>query len=167
MRRLAVIAILLIVLTSAATPPSPTKTLTHPGVPAKAELDRLNLQLAWSLQLPAYTAKNGIGVIQHIGNQLYIQLRDGTITAVDAETGKVDWSKRVGNTYPVARRLGYDADLVFAMDVNRLIALEKKDGHPRWMLDLPDVPVTPPMAGEYLLYVPFSNGRVFPSAPTV
>jgi outer membrane protein assembly factor BamB len=160
MRRLAVLAILLVVLSTTAAPPPPTKVLTYPAAPVKAELDRANLQMAWSLQLPADIVHNGIGSIQLIGTQLYIQLRDGTIVAIDAETGKVDWSRRVGNTYPIIRRLGYDADLVLALDVNRLIALEKKSGIQRWVLDLPDVPVAPPMAGEYLLYVPFSNGRV-------
>ena len=160
MRRFAVLAILLVVLSTSAAPPSPTMTLAYPTAPARADLDRLNLQMAWNLQLPCDAVHNGIGAIQHIGNQLYIQLRDGTIVAVDAETGKIEWSRRIGNAYPVIRRLGYDADLVLALDVNRLIALDKKSGTQRWILELPDAPVSPPMAGDDLLYVPFTNGRV-------
>jgi outer membrane protein assembly factor BamB len=161
MRRLTILSILMVVLSTTAAPPVPTKVLTYPIAPTKAELDRVNLQFAWSLQLPADSIHNGIGVMQLIGNQLYVQMRDGTIVAVDAETGQVDWSRRVGTPYPVMRRLGYDEDLVLALDVNRLVALEKKSGVQRWVLDLPDVPVAPPMAGEFLMFVPFTNGRVF------
>lgn len=158
MKRLATLASVLITLTAFGQLPS--RVLTTPITPSREALDRLNLHLDWRLQLPVESKRDGIANIQHLGQDLFVQLRDGLILCVDAETGTVRWTKRIGNRYPVARKIGYGNDLVFLLDGHRIIALERATGTQRWDLELPELPLAPPMAGDLFMYVPFANGRV-------
>ncbi|MBX7102994.1 MAG: PQQ-binding-like beta-propeller repeat protein [Gemmataceae bacterium] len=158
MRRLFAVVLLFGVGSAGAMPPS--RVLTFPPTPSLPALDRLNLDMAWKLRMPVESRHDGIALIQQIGDQYYVQLRNGTIYALDAKTGTIQWSRRVTNPYPVIRPLGNHPTLVLALDAYRIIGLDKKSGAQQWELTVPEVPVAPPEAGDLLLYVPLSNGRV-------
>src|SRR5262245_34345258 len=129
MQRLALLASLLISLTVFGQLPS--RVLTSPTTPSREVLDRLNLQLDWRAQLPVESRRDGIANIQHLGQDLFVQLRDGLILCMDPETGNVRWSKRIGNRYPVARKIGYGNDLIFLLDGHRMIELVRDNGTQR------------------------------------
>lgn len=159
MRRLIVLGMGLVAVTCATAMP-PTRILTFPSTPATEALDRLNLAMAWKQRLPMDGRHDGIGLIQHLGEQYFVQLRDGTIFALDAATGAVQWARRVGNRFPVVRPLGNHKDLVLALDTYRIIALDKATGVQRWVIDAPEVPIAPPQASPDILFVPLSRGRL-------
>lgn len=138
----------------------PSRVLTSPVTPNRDVLDRLNLQLAWRTLLPVESRRDGVANIQHFGTDIFVQLRNGEILCIDPEDGHVRWSKRVSSPYPVARRLGYGNELVFVLDGSRVLSFERATGRQRWELELSQIPIAPPMAGELFLYIPFANGRV-------
>ena len=124
MKRLAILAMVLVGLSAYGQTPSRIWTTTV--IPTKEVLDRLNMQMAWRTILPVESRRDGIANMQHLGNDLFVQLRDGLIFNLDPETGAVRWSKRIGNRYPVARRLGFGPDLVFVIDGSRIVALQSQ-----------------------------------------
>ena len=159
MRRFVVLAVALFAITIANAAP-PVRVLTQPKLPPRAAFDRLNLEVAWLATLPIEGHRDGIAAVQQIGNQLYIQLRDGNILACHPETGEVQWSRRVGTHYPIGRHLGIGNGVIFVIDGLTVHALEATTGVEKWTLDMPAVPSAPPAADNSMLYVPLSNGRV-------
>jgi outer membrane protein assembly factor BamB len=112
--------------------------------PDRAQLDRLNLRQEWSLYLPLASQRDSIQSVQTIDDQLFIQTRTGLLIAVDALTGKIQWTAALGNggygnVYPVAA----NAKFVFAAHVTRLYAFYRYSGVVEFTTDLG----TPPTAG--------------------
>ncbi|MFO0803683.1 MAG: PQQ-binding-like beta-propeller repeat protein [Gemmataceae bacterium] len=112
--------------------------------PDRASLDRLNLKQEWSVYLPMASQRDSIEIVQTIDDQLFVQTRTGVITAIDARTGKIQWSASLGNggysnTYPVAA----NANFVFVAHVTRLYAFYRYSGVVEFNTDLG----TPPTAG--------------------
>jgi outer membrane protein assembly factor BamB len=112
--------------------------------PDRAALDRLNLKLEWSVYLPLASQRDSIESVQTFDDQLFVQTRTGTLIAIDARSGKIQWSAALGNggyanVYPVA----VNSNFVFAAHVTRLYAFYRYTGVVEFTSDLG----TPPTAG--------------------
>jgi outer membrane protein assembly factor BamB len=143
-----------------AQPPTATRVYTQPAIPGREALDRLNLQLTWRTYLPVGSPKDGIGTVQHLGEQIFVQLRSGLVIAIDPNTGDQQWRAAVGEAYPVIRPLGYNDDVVLVTNGTRIYGLDRATGRQQWVLDLPLVPSTPPVADAERVYVVGGNGRI-------
>ena len=121
-----------------------TRVRTRAFPPDKASLDRLNLRTEWTLYLPVEGGRDRIELVQTFDDQLFVQTRNGLLTAVDARAGKVLWSVMLGNggyanVYPVA----VNSRFVFVSHVTRLFAFYRYTGVLEFTTDLR----TPPTAG--------------------
>lgn len=106
-------------------------------IPAAEELDRLNLRLEWSLQLPIEVNRDAITQFQTIDDQIFIQTRTGLFFALSARTGLIQWQKQLGNgdytvTYPVAA----NAEYVFVTHVTKLYAFHRFTGTSEFEVDM-------------------------------
>jgi outer membrane protein assembly factor BamB len=118
---------------------------------------------AWSLDLPQ-VSRSGITID---GTTAYVGTNDGTVTAVDAQTGEVRWTADVGGRIetPVAAGAGVVIASVTGTDVNapaRLVAVHDTDGSPGWTYT-PDRPFA--LGGSVTLvddtaYVVFPNNQL-------
>jgi len=131
-----------------------TRLFTRPTVPTQASLDRYNLKLGWEVLLPVDGRRDGLFSVQPLGSQVFVQLRSGTIVALDADTGATQWRTRVGTSYLVSHPLGFNDRTVFVIRGLRLFALDRGTGQTLWEIDLPNAAVAEPVADE----TPLENG---------
>ena len=107
------------------------------GLPPASSLDRLNLRLLWSLQLPIEVNRDSIMQAQTLDDQLFIQTRTGQFFAIDTRTGQIQWQKRLGNgNYSVMLPAAVNDQLVFVTHVTKLYAFQRYTGNAEFELDL-------------------------------
>ncbi len=84
----------------------------------------LPAETGWTVTLPA--APSADAALDDL--QIYIPLADGTLVAVDRQTGNTRWTAPTpGTTTPAAM-----ADLVLVAGPERLVAVDRATGAPRW-----------------------------------
>jgi outer membrane protein assembly factor BamB len=165
MNKLLIVAAALVaaVVVAPVTAEDPTRLYTHPSLPPKDALDRLRLTTAWAVTVPTDGRRDGLYSVQFAprggGLELLIQTRSGGVTSLDAETGRVRWSTRVGTPYQVAQTLAYNRDGVYVINNIELYGLDRETGKQRWKYDMPQGAAAPPVADEEQIYLSLSNGR--------
>lgn len=155
---LASVAVLATVVT--ALPAQQTRVHSRPIVPSTAELDRLNLKLAWKAFMPSTGTRDGIDVIQIIGDMVFVQPHSGGIVALDAETGKKIWQTRFGKPYFTKYPLGWNYNSVFAVNHNRLYSFDRRKGDLQFDMELTNIPNGAPMADNERVFVMMTGGRL-------
>jgi outer membrane protein assembly factor BamB len=132
---------------------------TRPIPPPAEDLDRLNLKTAWSTYVPDEGLRDGMFSVQVFDDQILVQSRSGTVTAIRVDDGTIQWSVPVGVAYRVTHELGRNADSVFVFNGTNLHALSRKDGSLQWATSLSDAPSAPPVAEKDRLYLCMSGGK--------
>lgn len=120
----------------------PAQILTHPAVPAREALERLDLQMAWRVYLPTASRRDGIHSVVPINNQVFVLTRYGLTVAYDLRTGEVQWRTFVGAPYSVTRPLEVGPKLVNVVNQGNRYALKRENGEAA-----PPVPVPIEHAG--------------------
>ena len=141
-------------------PAPPTRIYSHPLVPPADVLNRLNLKLGWHTFLPVEDSRDGLATVQAQGDRVYVQLRNGAVLGVNAETGQTLWRTRTGPAYKVTQPLGFNHDTVFGVNGTRLFALDKNTGRLRYDINLPNVPTTPPAADSERVYICLTGSKL-------
>jgi outer membrane protein assembly factor BamB len=134
---------------------------TRPTVPSDDVLKRLNLELGWRTNVPTDGVRDGLFSVQVRGDQLLVQTHSGSITAYNADTGVVQWRRRVGEPYRVSQPLAVNKSSVFAYSGLRLVALDRKTGQVQWEMPMPDGPSAPVAADEERVYLACGSGRLY------
>jgi len=136
MNKLPIAILLLGALVAPLTAQDIPRLYTDPELPARDALDRLRLKTAWTAKLPTDGRRDGFYTIQLVprknGHELLIQTRSGAVMAVDAETGRVRWSTRVGVPFRVAQPLAYNRESVFVINNIVVFALDRDTGRLQW-----------------------------------
>src|SRR5579885_645337 len=134
-----------------------------PSLPPQDALDRLRLKTSWTFVVPTEGRRDGLASVQlaprEAGAELLVQTRSGTVMSLDAASGRVRWSTRVGVPYRVSQPLAYNHDSVFVINNIILYALDRDTGRPLWQFELASGAVAPPVADEDQIYLSLSNGR--------
>lgn len=125
--------------------------------PDRAALEKLNLRTEWSVYLPTSGGRDTLATIQTADDQLFVQTRTGSLTAIDARSGKVQWTAALGNggysnAYPVAVNSRY----VFATNVTRLYSFHRYTGVTEFTSDLGSAPTAGVAADETGVYAVLS-----------
>lgn len=124
--------------------------------PDKAVLERLNLKVEWTANIPVEGRRDTLSQIQTIDDQIFVQTRSGLLIAGDALTGQLQWFVQLGNgstadyanAYPVAANSQY----VFAAHVTKLHAFHRYTGTVEFVTDLGAPPTTGLAADESGVY---------------
>src|SRR6516164_4623260 len=86
---------------------------TRPIPPSREALDRLNLKMAWAAHVPTNGPRDGLFSVQVFDDQILVQTRSGTLTAIRVDDGSIQWSVPVGEPFRVTHEVGRNADSVF------------------------------------------------------
>ena len=146
--------VLLVALGGAALAPAqPVGTHKAAAPPDKAVLDWLHLKAEWSVYLPIDGNRDSLEQVQTLDDQVFVQTRNGLLVAIDAITGRIQWSARLGNgspgnAYPVAA----NSRFVFVASVTKLYAFYRYTGAAEFVTDLGTPPTTGLAADENAVY---------------
>jgi hypothetical protein len=136
------------------------RLFTQPTVPPREALDRLNLQLGWQIYLPMDGRKDRLYHVQITPKEMFVQTRSGLVVSLDPETGRTRWRQRVGQPYPRALPLGYNAKQVFVSVGHMLYCLDRATGRLQWQYELSDGLSAPPAADAEQVYLCLGTGKV-------
>jgi outer membrane protein assembly factor BamB len=136
------------------------RVYNHPLVPSAEALNRLGMKLSWKAFLPVEDSRDGIATAQVWGDRLFVQLRNGAVLAIHADTGQTLWRARVGPPYRPLQPLGFNYDTVFGVNGTLLFALDRASGRTKWAMELPNVPTTAPVADSQRVYVCLTSNRI-------
>ncbi len=160
MKKLAALVAVIVLMETTVTAQEPPQLYTRPALPSAEALDRLNLKLAWRANVPTQGKRDGFFSIQVLDDQILVQTRSGTVSAIRAEDGTTQWSVPLGVPYRVTHLLGRNNSSVLAVSGTQLYALDRNTGIPQWEFSLPAALSAPPVADNELLYFCFGNGRL-------
>jgi outer membrane protein assembly factor BamB len=150
--RTAVAAVL--VLAAALLAPAQVNNVYSRAIPPdKAVIERLNLKIEWTANIPVEGRRDSLTQIQVIDDQIFVQTRTGMLIVGDALTGRLQWMVQLGNggyanTYPVATNSQY----VFVAHVTKLHAFHRHTGAVEFVTDLGSPPTTGLAADETGVY---------------
>ncbi len=121
--------------------------------PDKLAMERLNLKIEWTANIPVEGRRDSLTQIQVIDDQIFVQTRTGLLIAGDALTGQLQWFVQLGNgdyanTYPVAANSEY----VYVTHVTKLHAFHRYSGVVEYVTDLGSPATTGPAADESGVY---------------
>jgi outer membrane protein assembly factor BamB len=133
---------------------------TRPIPPSREALDRLNLKMAWAAHVPTNGPRDGLFSVQVFDDQILVQTRSGTLTAIRVDDGSIQWSVPVGEPFRVTHEVGRNADSVFVYNGTHLHALRRSDGSLQWIFNLNAAPAAAPVAEKDRVYVTLSGGRM-------
>jgi len=133
-------------------------TSRAPRPPEKATLDRLNLRMDWTVHLPMQANRDAITLVQSLDDQLFVQTRTGNLFAMDATTGRLQWSATLGdgrasNTVAVA----VNSRFVYAIHVTTLYSFHRYSGAVEFRMDLDTLPTAGLSANEELIFTVMSS----------
>jgi outer membrane protein assembly factor BamB len=135
--------------------------VTRPPIPDVEDLERLNLERAWSTYVPMDGRRDSIFTVQALGRQVIVQTTSGLVAALDAERGQIQWFARPGNPYRTAHPVAFNSQTVFVVNGTDLYALERATGKQKWKYEMPGSAVAPPTADEYQLYLSLGTGKLY------
>jgi outer membrane protein assembly factor BamB len=141
----------------------PSRLYSVPAFPPKDALDRLRLTTSWTFAVPTDGRRDGLYSVQLAprgqAQELLVQTRSGGVMSIDAASGRLRWSTRVGVPYRVAQSLAYNRDSVFVTNNIELYCLDRDTGRLQWVYDMPEGATAPPAADDEQVYLSLSNGR--------
>jgi outer membrane protein assembly factor BamB len=173
MKKLLAITALALVATAALAQRGTVRSHTRPQPPSRDTLDRLNLTLAWSAKVPVDGLRDGFFSLQLIPGPkftlLLAQTFQGSVVALNAETGDTLWRTTVGLPYHSMQPAGFNQQTIFACRRETLYALDRDDGkqmlytvepdsnQPVYGMTLEATPSAGLVADDEFLFVCFSN----------
>lgn len=130
---------------------------TRPDEPTRAELDRLNLHMAWSVYLPVGGVQDGIAIVQWLDDQVFVQTRSGRLTVLDARTGRLQWRFEPEHPYTNVFPVAVNAKYVFLVNGTRLYSYDRYQGTREFRYNMLRAPSAGPYAEPDRVYVCLGN----------
>lgn len=122
-------------------PAQPNNVYSKAVPPEKAVLERLNLKTEWTQFIPVEGNRDALTQVQTIDDQVFVQTRTGTFVVLDALTGKIQWSARLGNgSYGNSHPVAANAQFVFVAHVTKLYAFYRYTGATEFVAELGTTP---------------------------
>jgi outer membrane protein assembly factor BamB len=116
-----------------------------------------NPTLAWQVQLPRSRA--GIAPAL-VGESIYAAASDGTLTRLDAASGRAAWRISAGRA--IAAGPGADERIVVvATDKGDVLAFDAADGKASWTSRVSSEVIAPPLVAEGVVVVVSGDGRIY------
>jgi outer membrane protein assembly factor BamB len=144
----------LVALAAATAAPAQVNNVYSKAVPPdKVALERLNLKVEWTANIPVEGRRDSLTQIQLIDDQIFVQTRTGLLIAGDALTGQLQWFAQLGdkdyaNTYPVAA----NSQFVYVMHVTKLHCFHRYTGVVEYVQDVGAPATVGPAADETGVY---------------
>ena len=105
---------------------------TRPALPSRDLLERLTMKMLWSNKVPVDGTRDGFFSLQLFPGKsftlLVAQTYKGSVIALNAETGDILWRTSAGLHYRSMMPVGANEQVVFAVRVDTLFALDRETG---------------------------------------
>lgn len=124
------------------------------------EANRYGLERAWFAQVRVDRSRHQVAdwVLDH--GELFALSTDGTVNALNAETGEKNWVSNVMTQDGSTVGLGVNAERVAVLGATRMFVLNRKDGRLRTSWHLGGAPSSSPALSNKIAYVTLLSGRV-------
>jgi outer membrane protein assembly factor BamB len=151
---------LFLVLAAGSAAAQESKLYSQPELPSPKVLERLNLRMAWNINVPMDGRRDGFVSIQIHGDQVIASTRAGVVAAYDAETGRQHWKIVVGKPEDATYRPTYNSRSVLVVRGVHLFAIDRKTGRLQWQYRMPFGIASAPVADERQIYLSGINSQV-------
>lgn len=127
---------------------------------AQSEAARHGLTRAWFAQVPVDVTRSRVTSWYLYFDRIYSLTDSGIVSALDAETGALLWSKRFGR--PGVPPLGPAAnqDSLAVISGSKLYVLDRETGRLRWSRSVGSAPSAGPALTREYAYVALLSGRI-------
>ena len=127
---------------------------------SKSAAMRHGLTRAWFHRVQMDSGRDRIESITVGDGSLFIQTRRGNISAVDTETGKVHWHRRIGSIDRQTTAVGVGPRHVAALNGHSLYVMDRENGNILWNLRALGAPGAGPAVSRTSVYVPANSGVI-------
>jgi outer membrane protein assembly factor BamB len=129
-------------------------------------LDRLNLRADWNAYIPVAGQRDGLAHVQPVDDQqIYVQTKAGLLVAVDARTGRQQWSHQFANSYAGSYPVAVNVKYCFAVNLGKVYCFNRYTGSLMLEQDLreafphrEETPVSGPVADNRNVYLQMASG---------
>ncbi len=130
-------------------------------VPTRTALSRLGLERQWMAVIPVVGDERVLSVSMS-DNLIFVQTNKAYFHTMDAETGQVLWTARLGSQTAKAQGASVNSFGVFVTNLNTLFALDRKTGHTIWTEALlGTLPSSSTACDEDRVMVGLANGKIY------
>jgi outer membrane protein assembly factor BamB len=91
---------------------------------------------------------------------IYALSGNGLVTAIDADSGKINWTAKIGEQRLPSIGLGSSSNHVAAINGSSIYCLDAKTGKLLWSHRCSSSPSSSPAVSEKFVYVPLIDGRI-------
>jgi outer membrane protein assembly factor BamB len=131
---------------------SPLRTLARPG----ARLGLPRKRPLWTRVLDSYIEFAPVTC----DGTLYVNSLRGTTYAIDARTGRIEWTTRVGGTMPSSPAID-GPRLIVSSQAGTVTALDRRTGRKLWRVQTPGKVESSPVVVDGIAYFGSHDGRLF------
>lgn len=133
---------------------------------SQEELELHGLERAWFTQI---TAHGALAQVEHVvlnDDLLLVQTRTGVLDAIETDSGRIRWSRRLGNPQHPSLTPGGNANFVTTINGRTAYVLNRFTGDVLWSRQFEGVPGAGAALGDTQLFIPMADGSVlaFPAA---
>ena len=154
--------------TAAVVAQGPSSLQTRALEPAVGDFDRLNMTVAWRVYLPVEGRGDGIAIVQPIDDQVFVQLKSGTLIVLqahaDARTfrkpGDVLWKHKPERFSGVVVPVAVVQTEVYVIHGQRLAILDRVDGKVKYTEEMASTAAAGPAADASTVYIPLTSRRI-------
>ena len=130
-------------------------------LPTRTALSRLGLERQWMAVIPVVGDERVIAISMS-DNLIFAQTNKAYFHTLDAETGQLLWTVRLGSKTARARGASVNSFAVFVTNMNTLFAIDRKTGRTIWTEGLlGTLPSSPTACDEDRVMVGLANGKIY------
>jgi outer membrane protein assembly factor BamB len=130
-------------------------------IPSRTLLNRYGLELLWSSRAVINPTRDKVEHLVLDEESVYVQTRNGFVTAFDSQSGIRRWAQLVGRIDTPQLPLTSNSDTVLVTSGVQLFALDKWTGTELWEIAIPEAAGTSPVIDEDRVFIASQLGSVF------
>jgi len=124
------------------------------------QANKHGLQRAWFAHIRVDRTRHRISNWTLDGNHLFALTTDGTVQAINAETGETLWVVEIATRSDSTVGLAVNSEHVAVLSATRLHILDRRDGRLRWSRSIGGAPSSSPALSKRHVYVALLSGRI-------
>lgn len=121
---------------------------------------RLGLTRSWFTQIGASRSTGPIAYMNCDRGMLYVQTTRGSVTALDAETGRTLWTSQIGSPKHTSSEPDGNDKILAVVSGSTLYVLDRHTGALLWQRVLNGTPGAGPGVSSSYIFVPMVNGFI-------
>ncbi len=131
------------------------------AVPSDAALARIGLKRHWVSQGRVNPGRDRVTHISTDEMHVYVQSSNGSLTALDSETGRRHWVVQLGAANRTSFAAVSNADTVLVVTSTNAYGVEKSSGHVLWTVKMPASASTSAIIDDEFFYIGTGDGSMY------